>query len=241
ASITEPVYPRTFALPPDRVPMRAHERDAVERTDARHAGGDRVRHFSFRPALTLRGRRFKGLRGWAGKPLHPPLTDVPVGAYVLAAAFDLVSAIGHDEEWSRDFYRAASFALIGGAAVSLLAALTGFWDWLRSTEPGTQARRTANAHAITMIAGTVLVLVNIAIPCFASWDGNSTPVGGLGLQVLIALLTVVGGTIGGSLAYDYGFNVETAGDHPVWHRSETDVFPGHAHDAREVADQLTPP
>ena len=26
--------------------------------------------------------------------------------------------------------------------------------------------------------------------------------------------------------FEYGFNVETAGDHPVWHRSETDVFPG---------------
>ena len=28
------------------------------------------------------------------------------------------------------------------------------------------------------------------------------------------------------MVYRYGFNVETAGDHPVWHRSETDVFPG---------------
>ena len=44
---------------------------------------------------------------------------------------------------------------------------------------------------------------------------------------LAAALTVVGGTLGGSLAFDYGFNVETAGDHPVWHRSEVDVFPGH--------------
>ena len=36
--------------------------------------------------------------------------------------------------------------------------------------------------------------------------------------------------LGGSLAFDdYGFNVETAGDHPVWHRSETDVFPGDDH------------
>jgi transaldolase len=26
--------------------------------------------------------------------------------------------------------------------------------------------------------------------------------------------------------YDYGFNVETAGDSPVWHQSETDVQPG---------------
>src|SRR2546423_1167222 len=38
-----------------------------------------MRIFSFRPSLTLRGRTFKGLRGWAGKPFHPPLTDVPIG------------------------------------------------------------------------------------------------------------------------------------------------------------------
>jgi hypothetical protein len=46
------------------------------------------------------------------------------------------------------------------------------------------------------------------------------------LSVVIALLVSVGATFGGSLVYDYGFNVETAGDHPVWHRSENDVFPG---------------
>ena len=39
-----------------------------------------MRTFSFRPALTLKGRKFKGLRGFAGKPFHPPLTDIPVGA-----------------------------------------------------------------------------------------------------------------------------------------------------------------
>jgi len=46
------------------------------------------------------------------------------------------------------------------------------------------------------------------------------------LTLLVALFTTLGGTIGGSLAYDYGFNVETSGDHPVWHESEQDVFPG---------------
>lgn len=46
------------------------------------------------------------------------------------------------------------------------------------------------------------------------------------LSLAVCALTIVGGTIGGSLAYDYGFNVETAGDHPVWHPSERDVFPG---------------
>ena len=96
-----------------------------------------MRALSFRPSLTMRGRTFKGLRGWAGKPLHPPLTDVPVGAYTLVAAFDVISFVGGDQEWTRDFYRAGTFTLIGGALVSLLAALTGFWGWLKSTQKGT--------------------------------------------------------------------------------------------------------
>jgi len=184
-----------------------------------------MRHVSFRPALTLRGRTFKGLRGWAGKPLHPPLTDIPVGGYMLAAAFDVISTVGHNEEWARDFYRAGTFTLIGGASVSLLAALTGFWDWLRSTEAGTQARRTANAHALTMITVTSVVLADIAWRVLERPGADSTPTISLVLSLVAAALTVLGGTLGGTLAYDYGFNVETAGDSPVWHQAERDVFP----------------
>jgi uncharacterized membrane protein len=200
-----------------------------------------MRKFSFRPSLTLRGRAFKGLRGWAGKPLHPPLTDIPVGAYVLAAAFDVISFAGGDgRPWARDFYRAATFTIIGGAAVSLLAALTGFWDWKQSTEKGTQARRTVNAHAWTMLTVTTLVLVGIVVRVAFYWDDRATPLLALVLTLAAAALTFLGGTIGGTLAFDYGFNVETAGDHPVWHESETDVFPGHYHDApsspADVAD-----
>ena len=185
-----------------------------------------MRRFSFRPALTLTGRKFKGLRGFAGKPFHPPLTDVPVGAYVLAAAFDVISLAGRHQHWARDFYRAACFTIIAGAGVSLLAALTGFWDWLRSTEPGTQARRTANAHMLTMVTVTVIVLVDVVVRIAVYWDRPHTPPLIVALSVAAALLTFVGGTLGGSLAYDYGFNVETAGDSPVWHRSEVDVLPG---------------
>lgn len=186
-----------------------------------------VRHrLSFRPALTLRGRTFKGLRGFSGKPFHPPLTDVPVGAYVLVAAFDVISVAGKANPWARDFYRAGTFALVGGAAVSLLAVLTGTWDWLRSTEPGNQARRTANAHGLTMLTVTTLVLSNVAIRILVYPGSHSTPVACLSLSLVAALLTVLGGTLGGSLAFDYGFNVETAGDSPVWHPSEVDHFPG---------------
>lgn len=191
-----------------------------------------MRTFSFRPALTLRGRTSKGLRGWAGKPSHPPLTDVPVGAYLLAAAFDVISTAGGDDElWAGDVYRAGSFVLVGGAVVSVFAALTGFVDWLQSTEKGTQARRTANAHGLTMVVVTVLVLAGIAVRVLGSWDEPSTPPAALALSVAAAVLTFVGGTLGGSLVFDYGYNVETAGDHPVWHRSEVDVVPGGRSDA----------
>lgn len=185
-----------------------------------------MRKVSFRPSLTLRGRTFKGLRGWAGKPFHPPLTDVPVGAYTLAAAFDAISYFGRNQDWARDFARAATFALAGGLLVGLLAALTGFWDWLRSTRKGTQARRTVNAHAWTMVAVTLLVIVDLGFRRFASHGAGSTPGWITVLSFAVFVLTALGGTIGGGLTYDYGFNVETSGDHPVWHVSEDDVFPG---------------
>jgi uncharacterized membrane protein len=184
-----------------------------------------MRKFSFRPALTLRGRKFKGLRGWAGKPFHPPLTDVPVGAYMLAATFDIISYLGKNQTWARDFYRAGTFTIIGGAVVSVFAALTGFWDWRKSTEKGTQARRTATAHGWTMVTVTVLVLVDIGLRWFSYDYAAHTPGRVAVLTLVLAVLTIVGGTLGGSLAYDYGFNVETAGDSPVWHPSEADVFP----------------
>jgi uncharacterized membrane protein len=186
-----------------------------------------VRKFSVRPTLTLKGRQFKGLRGWSGKPLHPPLTDVPITAYLLAAAFDVISTIaGKNHDWARELWHAGTYTFIAGVAVSVLAALTGLWDAWKSSEAGTQARRTINTHATVMITVTVLALLNLV------WRVNDyhthlvTPVPIAVLSVVIAVLVSVGATFGGSLVYEYGFNVETAGDHPVWHKSEEDVFPG---------------
>ncbi len=185
-----------------------------------------MRKFSVRPTLTVRGRTFKGLRGWSGKPLHPPLTDFPIAAYVFAAVLDVIAFAGQDESWSRDFFRAGTYVFIGGVAISVLAALTGFWDWLKSTERGTQARRTANAHASAMIVVTVLAIVNVVLR-LSEYDSRTYPtVVILVLSIVVALLVSLGAAFGGTLVYDYGFNVETAGDSPVWHRSETDVFPG---------------
>jgi uncharacterized membrane protein len=190
-----------------------------------------TRKFSIRPALTLRGRQFKGLRGFSGKPFHPPLTDFPVAAYVFAAVFDVVSRVaGDDSTVGREFFVSATHVIIAGAAVSVLAALTGFWDWLRSTEPGTQARRTANWHMAVMVTVTLIVLLDIVIR-LSQWSDHvaTTP--------LVMVLTLIAGGLvgfgalyGGSLIFEHGFNVETAGDSPAWHESERDVLPGEHYD-----------
>lgn len=187
-----------------------------------------MRKFSIRPTLTLKGRTFKGVRGWAGKPTHPPLTDIPIAAYVLAAAFDVGSVLGgQNRSWARDLWHAGTYVFVVGVAVSVLAALTGFWDAWKSSEAGTQARRTINTHATIMIAVTVLALADTAWRVIGYDSQPTTPAALAALSVVIAFVVSVGATFGGSLVFEYGFNVETAGDHPVWHKSETDVFPGH--------------
>jgi uncharacterized membrane protein len=207
-----------------------------------------ARLFSIKPGLTLKGRKFKGLRGWAGKPFHPPLTDVPIGAFTLAAAFDVISwIIGEPEapsattiseplshsdplalggwELASDLYRAATLCLLAGALVAIPTAITGIWDWWKSTEKHTQAWRTANWHMTVML--TVLA-ASAAVGIFRlTIDVQlATSFALMAFSVVIFGLMTLGATYGGSLVYDYGFNVETAGDHPVWHKSERDVFPG---------------
>jgi uncharacterized membrane protein len=183
--------------------------------------------FSFRPALTMKGRKFKGLRGFTGKPFHPPLTDVPIGAWVLAAAFDTISVIaGDDRPWGWEFYRAATFVLVGGQIVALAAAITGALDWWRSAPKRTQARRTANAHGITMLVIAGMFSLNIILRLTAFDDALATPIGLWLLTLAGNALMLVGATIGGSLVYDYGFNVRTAGDSPAWHESDVDLLPG---------------
>ena len=187
-----------------------------------------MRRFSFGPALTLKGRKNKGLRGFSGKPYHPPLTDVPIVAYMFGAVFDVLSLLlkdGHGD-LSTELFRAGTWVFLGGAAVSVLAALTGWADWSKSSEPGTQARRTINAHAIIMITVTVLTLVDLALRLTTYQDDLHSPVGLAVLSVIIAVGVATGATYGGSLVYDYGFNVQTAGDSPVWHKNEEDIYPG---------------
>jgi uncharacterized membrane protein len=194
-----------------------------------------MRLFSMKPALTLRGRKFKGIRGWAGKPTHPPLTDFPIVCYVLAAIFDVLSVLTNDVEFERDLFRAATFVTIAGLIVSLGAALTGFWDWWKGLERDrssgpigraahTQVWRTANWHMTIMLVVTAIVVVNVVLRVTGFDEGATIPV--LVLSVVSAALVALGAAYGGAMVFDYQFNVEPLKGSTVWNETEEDQLPG---------------
>lgn len=188
-----------------------------------------MRRFSFQPGLEFRGRKFKGLRGFAGKPTHPPLTDVTIGAYTIGPILSLIGFLFEDSSWASDVYKAGGWVILVGAISSLATVLTGFADWL-NTEKGTQIRRMANAHAWTMVTLTVVVLVELWYRYLAESGEYYEEPSALSAVLALAILGLVtiGGTLGGSLTYDWGFNVEIATDHPVYHPSDHDMI--HPHD-----------
>jgi uncharacterized membrane protein len=197
--------------------------------------------YSIKPSITFRGRRFFGIRGWSGKPTHPPLTDFPIVAYVLAAAFDVISFIawrskGTDSTIPFNAFIAATWVIVAGALVSLATALTGFWDWWkgiprkRSTGPlgraqHTQVWRTINWHATVMLTVTAIVVVDIVVR-LSQYDRHHATLSTTVLSVLAGLLVSYGATYGGSLVFDYQFNVEDVTGSTVWDETEEDRFPG---------------
>ena len=202
-----------------------------------------TRLFSIRPGITLKGRRFFGIRGWAGKPTHPPLTDIPIASYVLVAAMDVVSYVaargnpaGQPGAVAHDFFVAGTIVLIAGGVVSLATATTGFWDWWkgqarRKTGPlgqahHTQVWRTANWHMAVMVTVTVIVAVDIALR-LVQFDRHAAQLPTMILSVLAGGLVAYGATYGGSLVFDYQFNVMSLGkDSTVWDETEVDQLPG---------------
>jgi uncharacterized membrane protein len=198
------------------------------------------RLFSIKPAITLRGRRFRGVRGWAGKPSHPPFTDFPVVAYVFAAAFDLISLFtwnhsGTIGEIGAQAFVAATFVIMGGAVVSLVTATTGAWDWWKGidrdhttgpigTAKHTQVWRTVNWHAVVMLTVTAIVIVDIVVRLTGYGTHHATALVTV-LSVVAGLLVSYGAIYGGALVYDYAFNVEGQDDSTVWDETEVDFYP----------------
>lgn len=126
---------------------------------------------------------------WLGHPLHPALTDVPIGAWTAMVALD---AIGE----SRAARAALGIGLLGAAG----AAVTGLTDW-RDTI-GTP-RRLGVVHAGLNVGATLLCATSFAVRPRARGLGIALSTAGYALVSLSALF-------GGTLALDLQIGVNHA-------------------------------
>src|SRR5919199_870246 len=130
------------------------------------------------------------LHGPPGHPLHPPLTDATIGMLVLASALAVLGAFGDAAG------KACWLALIGGLAVAVPTATTGFADWVR-LEWGSPRWRTATLHLTAMLTAVVLFALAAWLQHRGYQRGEVTT-GGLVFSLVGVVVLTVGGWLGGA-------------------------------------------
>ncbi len=142
------------------------------------------------------------VKGPEGKPSHPPLTDVVIGAYTVGVAMLVAGAAGLEEE---AMSKGALLAISGGLIVTLPTAMTGVLDYL-DLPRRTAARTLALYHLVVMVTATLLFAGTWIAQRPGYLDSEVTTLG-LILGLAAFGLLVVGGMLGGALAYVYGVRV----------------------------------
>ncbi|MDQ5824527.1 MAG: non-heme iron oxygenase ferredoxin subunit [Chloroflexota bacterium] len=94
---------------------------------------------------------------WLGHPLHPVITDVPVGAWTMTQLLDLISLMRGDDS---GLDAASDITLGAGIVAALGAAVTGLADW---SDVGGSHRRMGMAHALLNMGGLTLNVASLAL------------------------------------------------------------------------------
>jgi uncharacterized membrane protein len=142
------------------------------------------------------------VKGFAGKPSHPPLTDVSIGAYSVGVAMLAAGAAGVEQQ---AMAKGSLLAISGGLIVAIPTTLTGLLDYF-DLPPRTAPRTLATYHLFVMLAATALFTATWVAQRPGYLDGEITTLGLLLGGAAFALL-VIGGMLGGALAYVYGVRV----------------------------------
>jgi len=152
-----------------------------------------------RDAVAGTGRRGADLLDgvWLGAPLHPALTDVPVGALTAAVTLDGVAlATG-----SRAVERQADGALAISVAGAVAAAATGLSDWRYMRG---EKRRLAAGHGLLNVVGVAFNATSLGLRLAGRRRAG---------RVSSALGFLVAGTaahLGGELSFGMGVRVNQA-------------------------------
>src|SRR3954451_24331770 len=124
------------------------------------------------PAVQEAKHPVSSLAGPYGHPFHPILVTIPIGAWVVAFVFDLISRTS-DEPYV--YARGASWLLMIGIVGALAAAVFGFLDLL-AIPTKTRAQRIALIHMTLNLAVVGLEAVGFAMRSSRLHEQGGTPI-----------------------------------------------------------------
>jgi nitrite reductase/ring-hydroxylating ferredoxin subunit/uncharacterized membrane protein len=128
---------------------------------------------------------------WLGHPVHPVLTDVPIGCWTSAVVLDLTG--------SRARHDAARRLVGAGVLAAIPTAMTGLADW---ADTGDETRRIGTVHSLLNLTGAALFGL--------SWLArrHDRHVRGVALSLAGTALVTAGAALGGHLVYRTGTGVD---------------------------------
>lgn len=138
---------------------------------------------------------------WLGHPLHPALTDLPLGMWSGSLLLDLIGA-----------HKSAGAVSAAGSASALGAAITGFADW--TTTDG-RDRRLGVLHGLLNTGGIALQLMSFSAR-LRRRKSSAMALSALGISV-----STLAAYLGGELVFGRG----TAVNHDAWTSGPEDWTP----------------
>ena len=149
------------------------------------------------------------LAGPYGHPFHPIAVMVPVGAWIAAVLFDVVSFLAEDGD---AFVVGARWLYAIGVVGAVVAGVLGFLDYTR-LGTGTRAKRIATFH----MALNLTALVVFAIVWVLHLGSDEPTVAGLVLGIIALAGVGVSGFLGGELVFRHGVRVADESDQARGH------------------------
>ena len=129
-----------------------------------------------------------------GHPLHPMLTDIPIGAWTLTIILDLIGLLFRFPQLGL----ASGIAAGVGVAGALAAAAAGLADWMDVDPP---EKAIGAFHATVNVSATVLFLISFLM----RWGSHWQPGWGTFVVALVGYLLVsIGGYLGGLMVFNMG-------------------------------------
>jgi nitrite reductase/ring-hydroxylating ferredoxin subunit/uncharacterized membrane protein len=136
---------------------------------------------------------------WLGHPLHPVLTDIPIGSWVAALTLDVMETLTGKKAFGRGADTAIKVGLVGAVG----SAVTGVADWHHTQG---RPRRIGSMHALLNSASAFFYILSLIT---RQKNNRST---GRTLGLLGFLISAAAAYLGGHLVYGLKIGVDRSPD-----------------------------